>query len=245
MAATWLLAGKNRRTIGGNHDRSLDHRRLPHAARHRQGRQGRAGRHPSAAAGGHRAEGASPSATTSTPPKSTTSSGAPSSQRGKQGGDLGRMAALDAGYDIKASGVTLDRFCGSGITIGQPGRGLDHVGHGRPGHRRRHRDDVLHRRRPPIRTRPAVHGQRQPAPARPPSADRTRASAPTPSPRWKASRARRSTSWRWSASSAPTRRSRAAISTRAWCPSTTRTARWRSTTRNSRARRPRWKASPR
>ncbi len=39
-----------------------------------------------------------------------------SSQRGAQGGDLGRMAALDAGYDIKASGVTLDRFCGSGIT---------------------------------------------------------------------------------------------------------------------------------
>lgn len=39
-----------------------------------------------------------------------------SSQRGSQGGDLGRMAALDAGYDIKASGVTLDRFCGSGIT---------------------------------------------------------------------------------------------------------------------------------
>jgi len=39
-----------------------------------------------------------------------------SSQRGKQGADLGRMAALDAGYDVKASGVTLDRFCGSGIT---------------------------------------------------------------------------------------------------------------------------------
>ena len=39
-----------------------------------------------------------------------------SSQRGKQGADLGRMAALDAGYDTKASGVTLDRFCGSGIT---------------------------------------------------------------------------------------------------------------------------------
>jgi acetyl-CoA C-acetyltransferase len=39
-----------------------------------------------------------------------------SSQRGKQGGDLGRMAALDAGYDIRASGMTLDRFCGSGIT---------------------------------------------------------------------------------------------------------------------------------
>lgn len=39
-----------------------------------------------------------------------------SSQRGAQGADLGRMAALDAGYDVKASGVTLDRFCGSGIT---------------------------------------------------------------------------------------------------------------------------------
>ncbi len=39
-----------------------------------------------------------------------------SSQRGSQGADLGRMGALDAGYDIKASGVTLDRFCGSGIT---------------------------------------------------------------------------------------------------------------------------------
>lgn len=39
-----------------------------------------------------------------------------SSQNGKQGGDLGRMAALSAGYDISASGTTLDRFCGGGIT---------------------------------------------------------------------------------------------------------------------------------
>jgi acetyl-CoA C-acetyltransferase len=39
-----------------------------------------------------------------------------SAQMGKQGGDMGRMAALDAGYDIKASGMTLDRFCGGGIT---------------------------------------------------------------------------------------------------------------------------------
>ena len=39
-----------------------------------------------------------------------------SSQVGSQGGDLGRMAALDAGYSVTASGVTLDRFCGSGIT---------------------------------------------------------------------------------------------------------------------------------
>jgi acetyl-CoA C-acetyltransferase len=39
-----------------------------------------------------------------------------STQVGAQGADMGRMAALDAGYDIKASGMTLDRFCGSGIT---------------------------------------------------------------------------------------------------------------------------------
>jgi acetyl-CoA C-acetyltransferase len=39
-----------------------------------------------------------------------------SAQKGKQGGDMGRMAALDAGFDIRASGVTLDRFCGSGLT---------------------------------------------------------------------------------------------------------------------------------
>jgi len=39
-----------------------------------------------------------------------------SAQIGRQGADLGRMSALDAGYDIRSSGVTLDRFCGSGIT---------------------------------------------------------------------------------------------------------------------------------
>ena len=39
-----------------------------------------------------------------------------SSQRGRQSGDLARMAALEAGYDVTSSGTTLDRFCGSGIT---------------------------------------------------------------------------------------------------------------------------------
>ena len=39
-----------------------------------------------------------------------------SSQVGKQGSCVGRMAALDAGWSTKASAVTLDRFCGSGIT---------------------------------------------------------------------------------------------------------------------------------
>src|SRR5690606_20699215 len=39
-----------------------------------------------------------------------------SSQFGKQGSDLGRMSALSAGYDVRASGLTIDRFCGSGIS---------------------------------------------------------------------------------------------------------------------------------
>ncbi len=39
-----------------------------------------------------------------------------STQFGKQGACIGRMAALDAGFSNKASGVTLDRFCGGGIS---------------------------------------------------------------------------------------------------------------------------------
>ncbi len=39
-----------------------------------------------------------------------------SAQVGRQGCDVGRMSVLDAGWDTRASGVTLDRFCGSGIT---------------------------------------------------------------------------------------------------------------------------------
>lgn len=39
-----------------------------------------------------------------------------SCQQGRHGGDMGRMAALDAGYDISCGGMTLDRFCGSALT---------------------------------------------------------------------------------------------------------------------------------
>ncbi len=39
-----------------------------------------------------------------------------SAQRGKQAGDIGRMSALLAGFDPVVSGMTLDRFCGGGIT---------------------------------------------------------------------------------------------------------------------------------
>jgi acetyl-CoA C-acetyltransferase len=37
-------------------------------------------------------------------------------QIGKQGSCIARMSALDAGYDIKAPGFSLDRFCGSALT---------------------------------------------------------------------------------------------------------------------------------
>lgn len=55
-----------------------------------------------------------------------------SNQSGTQGADMGRMAALDAGYDTRASGVTLDRFCGSSITTssfaaGMIGAGLEDI----------------------------------------------------------------------------------------------------------------------
>ncbi|HXC49953.1 MAG TPA: acetyl-CoA C-acetyltransferase [Candidatus Limnocylindrales bacterium] len=39
-----------------------------------------------------------------------------STQVGRQGACVGRMSVLDAGWDTRASAVTLDRFCGSGIT---------------------------------------------------------------------------------------------------------------------------------
>ena len=47
-----------------------------------------------------------------------------SGQLGLQGGDIGRNAALDAGYDVKAGGVTLNRFCGSSITATNFGAGM-------------------------------------------------------------------------------------------------------------------------
>lgn len=37
-------------------------------------------------------------------------------QSGKQASCIARMAALDAGYDHASTGLTIDRFCGSGLT---------------------------------------------------------------------------------------------------------------------------------
>ena len=47
-----------------------------------------------------------------------------SAAMGLQAGDIGRNAALDAGYDVKAGGVTLNRFCGSSITATNFGAGM-------------------------------------------------------------------------------------------------------------------------
>lgn len=37
-------------------------------------------------------------------------------QSGEQSACIARMSALDAGYDVNASGISIDRFCGSGIS---------------------------------------------------------------------------------------------------------------------------------
>jgi len=47
-----------------------------------------------------------------------------SAAMGLQAGDIGRNAALDAGYDVRAGGVTLNRFCGSSITATNFGAGM-------------------------------------------------------------------------------------------------------------------------
>jgi len=131
-----------------------------------------------------------------------------SSQVGTQSGDLGRMSALDAGFAVQASGVTLDRFCGSGITanniaanailagmedlvigggtemMSTPKKGLMPMGAGN-----------AHLQ--------AIHPQSH------------RACAPTRSRRSKASRVRTSTRSRWSRSAAPTAPSRRAGSSAA------------------------------
>ena len=94
------------------------------------------------------------------------------------------MAALDAGYDVKASGVTLDRFCGSGITSSNLAAGMIDCRPRGHRHRRRHRHDVDLRRQPAC---PACRRSWTPATrtcARS-TRSRTRASAPTPSPRSK------------------------------------------------------------
>ena len=127
-----------------------------------------------------------------------------STQVGMQGADMGRMAALDAGYDIKASGVTLDRFCGSGITTVNLAAATIMSGQ---------QDMVIAggcemmsytAQLPPVGPRSARRAWTRAICTCAPSIPKaTRASAPTPSPRWKASPARMSTRLLWKASAGP------------------------------------------
>ena len=164
-----------------------------------------------------------------------------SSQRGPQSGDLGRMSALDAGYDVRASGVTLDRFCGSGITsVNMAAASImsgfeDLVIAGGT--------EMMSMEAPPRRG-PVHDGRWQPASARAASAvasgrlRRRRRDAR----RHYARGCRRGSDSR--ASSGPPMPSRPVISPRASFPSIARMAAWRSTARNIRGRRPRSKGWP-
>ncbi len=92
-----------------------------------------------------------------------------SNQSGTQAGDLGRMGALDAGYDVKASGVTLDRFCGSGITTSNFAAGM--VASGLEDIVIAGGTDMMSTYAAEPRARPAaVHGRRQHPPALDPPA---------------------------------------------------------------------------
>ena len=163
-----------------------------------------------------------------------------SSQRGPQSGDLGRMSALDAGYDVRASGVTLDRFCGSGITSVNMAANAIMSGS----------EDLVIAGGTEMMS---MEGRRGEGPfmmdngnlrLRAGTRSRIRAFAPMRWRRWRVFRGGTSMSLAWRARSARPPPSRAVISTRAWCLSTAKTAVLRSIARNIHARRPRSKRSP-
>ena len=94
----------------------MDHRRLPHPARHRQGRQGRARRAFIRSSLAPPCCARWPSAPGSTPPMSTTSSGAPARSWGRRAAISGGCPRSMPATTCAPARVTLDRFCGSGIT---------------------------------------------------------------------------------------------------------------------------------
>jgi acetyl-CoA C-acetyltransferase len=161
-----------------------------------------------------------------------------SAQVATQGGDLGRMSALDAGYDVRASAVTLDRFCGSGITSVNMAAASIMSG----------TEDLVIAGGCEMMS---MEGRRGGGPMmmdggnlrlrarHPQSHQGVCADASRP---WKVSREGTSTRSGSKARSAQALRSSTAISRGASCLSTARTAASRSTVKNIRGRRPRWKA---
>ena len=164
-----------------------------------------------------------------------------SAQRGTQGGDLGRMAALDAGYDVKSSAMTLDRFCGSGITAVNIAAanimsGMEDMTiaggtemMSRYGTDARSDSPFLDSGNTRLRS---VHPQPR------------KVFAPMPLPRWKALTAKLLTLWPMSANNAQPRQLKTAISINLSYRFSAKTANWRSIKKSSRARKRHWKALP-
>jgi acetyl-CoA C-acetyltransferase len=150
-----------------------------------------------------------------------------SSQRGQQSGDLGRMSALDAGYDVRASAVTLDRFCGSGITSVNMAANSIMSGS----------EDLVIAGGTEMMS---MEGRRGEGPFMMDNGN-LRLRAKHPQSHQGASRGRTSTNLVSKARSGRRRRSRAAISTKASCLFIARTAASRSTAKNIPGRKPRWK----
>jgi hypothetical protein len=126
------------------YDRSLDHRRLPHPARHRQAGQGRAGRHAPAAPGATvlKALAERNNLNTAEVDDIIWGTSHPGGGRAATWAAWRRSTPATTSLQRRHAGPLL-RF---GHHHGEPGRRHDHVGHGRPGHRRRLRDDVDDRR---------------------------------------------------------------------------------------------------
>ena len=219
----------------------MDYRRLPHTPRHRQARQGRPGRPAPAAPGRDGAQALAERNDLNTADVDDVILGT-SSQRGGRAATSARMAALEAGYDIRSSGMTLDRFCGSGITsVNYRGRmsimsGTEDlvIGGGTE-----MMSSTARKARLPMAF--MDNGNLQ---LRACTRNRTRACAPMPSPRMEGITARH---WMRSASShssAPTNAINNGYFDKSLIPVYPWTAHWRSTRKSSRARRPRWKAWP-
>jgi acetyl-CoA C-acetyltransferase len=171
-----------------------------------------------------------------------------STQRGKQGRTWAAWPRSMRAMTSSASGVTLDRFCGSGITAVNLAAASHHVRHGRSRDRRRHRDDELHGS--PHRRSESCRPSWTPAtcacaPSHPQSAPGRLRRRHRDARRHRSREALDALAL-VSQQRADVRHPRRAGFKKSLVPVyNAKTARSRSTARNFRARRRRWKASPR
>jgi acetyl-CoA C-acetyltransferase len=98
--------------------------------------------------GGHAVQHAVASAPASTPAKSKTCIMGGTFGEGTTGGNVARAIALRAGLPVTTAGLTINRFCSSGLQSHRPGRAAHHRPKV-PGHRgRRRRASAACRTRP-------------------------------------------------------------------------------------------------